>query len=63
MAPAVLRQRLTAAMERIDAGAGVDFQPMTLAQLMARDVTVEYLIDNLIVARQPILLGRPGQEP
>ena len=46
-------------MERIDADAGVDFQPMTLAELMARDVTVEYLIDNLIAARQPILLAGP----
>ena len=32
---------------------------MTLAELMARDVTVEYLIDNLIAARQPILLAGP----
>ncbi len=37
----------------------VDFRPMTLAQLMACDVTVEYLIDNLIVAQQPILLAGP----
>ena len=46
-------------MERIDASGEVDFQPMTLAQLMQRDVAVEYLIDNLIVARQPILLAGP----
>ena len=58
VAPAVLRQRIERAMERIDA-TRVDFQPMTLAELMARDVTVEYLIDNLLAARQPILLAGP----
>jgi hypothetical protein len=59
VAPAVLRQRIECAMERIDADGGVDFQPMTLAELMARDVAVEYLIDNLIASRQPILLAGP----
>jgi hypothetical protein len=56
---ATLRRRLATAIDRIDAGGAVDFQPMTLAQLMQRDVAVEYLIDNLIVARQPILLAGP----
>ncbi len=56
---AVLQKRLETALERIDAGSGTDFAPMTLAQLMARDVAVEYLIDNLIAARQPILLAGP----
>ena len=59
VAPAVLRERLESAVEKIDAGGGIDFQPMTLAQLMQRDVAVEYLIDNLVAARQPILLAGP----
>ncbi|MBN1394761.1 MAG: AAA family ATPase [Pirellulales bacterium] len=57
--PAVLRQRLESAMAKIDADAGIDFAPMTLAELMQRDVTVEYLIENLLVAAQPILLAGP----
>lgn len=56
---AVLRQRLERAMDEVGESNGVDFQPMTLAKLMARDVEVEYLIDNLIAARQPILLAGP----
>ena len=41
------------------ADGSINFDPMTLAELMARDVTVEYLIDNLIAAQQPILLTGP----
>ncbi len=57
--PAVLRKRLESALEKMDGASGIDFAPMTLAELMARDVTVEYLIENLIAARQPILLAGP----
>ena len=60
VSPAVLRQRLTDAMDTFSGSDAVDFQPMTLAQLMERDVTVEYVIDNLIAApADPV--GRPGQ--
>ena len=32
---------------------------MTLAELVERDVNVEYLVEDLIVAQQPILLAGP----
>lgn len=45
--------------EKAEGGKLIDFAPMTCSQLMQADVSVEYLIDNLIVARQPILLAGP----
>ena len=57
--PAKLPSRLEIALDGIDTASGIDFAPMTLAQLMAKDVTVEYLIDNIIAARQPLLLAGP----
>ena len=57
--PATLRNRLETALEKIDTAGGIDYQPMTLSQLMARDVSVDYLIENLIAAQQPILLAGP----
>ena len=32
---------------------------MTMAELMRADVSVEYLIDGILVAKQPILLAGP----
>jgi hypothetical protein len=37
----------------------IDFRPMTLAALMQSDVAVEYLIHNLLAAREPTLLAGP----
>jgi replicative DNA helicase len=58
--PAGLRSRLAAELEQLDGGRrAVDFSPMTLAELMRADVAVEYLIDGLLVARQPMLVAGP----
>ena len=37
----------------------IDFAPMTLSELMERDLSIEYLIEHILAARQPILFAGP----
>ena len=51
-----------ALMRNVSEGKGfgsIDFSPMTLGELMTADVAVEYLIESLLVAKQPILMAGP----
>ena len=41
------------------ADAAIDFKPMTFAELASADVSVEYLIEGVLAAKQPMLLAGP----
>jgi hypothetical protein len=43
------------------ADAGNDFAPMTMADLMKADVHVEWLVEGILAAKQPILLAGPAK--